>query len=402
MVSRRMSALLLFAFLMQVSSVSVADTDDIIDPVGNERLGNLVLQLPNLPGGAETCAYAATLDPQGPALAIGQPHRLLHGDYCIRVSSRCASTGINLTTRVCNISVQRQQTTTYSLAAMKLDLDSRRLVVDIAPVAQVSVSQALANGVLSSPWNPETRYVIAAHGSYSVKYGIAGLPDLNFDLTSGQATVLNITPRDIRATVTVSPPTTRAFPDGLQHTCNQERSWMVYRHANTRSTVFEPSPNISSRGSTQNILDAKPIARDNRVSFRYFPLPANASSKHELVVNNVPLALGLGAGESQTVQLKRLDVNNVTVTREDGSRYVTAGFYTLNRYAPMGSAGALFTQPMLMPAYATQGCSSLTAVAMTYATQTGVDVLPGHYQVVVSYQTAEGAQQSIHDVDLRN
>lgn len=62
--------------------------------------------------------------------------------------------------------------------------------------------------------------------------------------------------------------------------------------------------------------------------------------------------------------LYRVDVKDVTVRKEDGSTYVTRGTYELY----LGGS----------------------RVAGPYSTNTGIDALPGTYEIVISYTTADG------------
>jgi hypothetical protein len=68
------------------------------------------------------------------------------------------------------------------------------------------------------------------------------------------------------------------------------------------------------------------------------------------------------------ITLHRIDVDDVTVTREDGTTFTTPGTYQLYF----------------------QG----KAIAGPYATNSGIDVLPGTYQLTVNYTTATGAQSN--------
>ncbi len=74
------------------------------------------------------------------------------------------------------------------------------------------------------------------------------------------------------------------------------------------------------------------------------------------------------------VRIHRIDIDDVFVTREDGSTYTTAGTYEL------WFAGAKLIGP--------------------FATHSGLDVLPGAYEVVVSYATAEGAKTKRYPISF--
>lgn len=69
---------------------------------------------------------------------------------------------------------------------------------------------------------------------------------------------------------------------------------------------------------------------------------------------------------TNSVKLYRLDVDNVEVTKEDGSTYTTTGRYEVY----FGG----------------------TRVAGPYNTNTGIDLLPGTYELVITFTTADGQQ----------
>jgi hypothetical protein len=74
------------------------------------------------------------------------------------------------------------------------------------------------------------------------------------------------------------------------------------------------------------------------------------------------------------IAIHRLDVDDVIVTREDGSTFITTGNYEIF----FGG----------------------TRVAGPFNTNTGVDMLPGDYEVVVRYPTAEGQKTNRYNIKL--
>lgn len=74
----------------------------------------------------------------------------------------------------------------------------------------------------------------------------------------------------------------------------------------------------------------------------------------------------LSQTSTNSIKLRRLDVDNVEVTKEDGSTYTTTGKYEVY----FGG----------------------TRVAGPYNTNTGIDLLPGTYELVVTFSTADGQQ----------
>jgi hypothetical protein len=88
------------------------------------------------------------------------------------------------------------------------------------------------------------------------------------------------------------------------------------------------------------------------------------------------------------VQLERLDVDDVEVEKEDGTTYKVNGSWQVWRQGPNAS-----WIPVTQRTGQYSDCSGTGgAVAATYRTNTGIDVLAGTYRIVVSYSTAEGAK----------
>lgn len=74
------------------------------------------------------------------------------------------------------------------------------------------------------------------------------------------------------------------------------------------------------------------------------------------------------------MQLNRVDVDDVLITREDGTTYKVVGTYELY----FGGV----------------------RVAGPYYTNSGIDMLTGEYEFVLRYRTAEGDQVSRQTINL--
>ena len=98
----------------------------------------------------------------------------------------------------------------------------------------------------------------------------------------------------------------------------------------------------------------------------------DSSCVYTLDVNGVTRTLSQTAANPFT--LRRVDVDDVLVTREDGSTYTARGTYELY-------LGGL-------------------RVAGPYYTHNGIDALPGTYELVISYSTADGPKTQKHTFTL--
>jgi hypothetical protein len=109
---------------------------------------------------------------------------------------------------------------------------------------------------------------------------------------------------------------------------------------------------------------------------RSYSIPATTTTQLKLKAfeqSNCTYTLNVGGRQvtlsqttTNTVKLNRLDVDNVEVTKEDGTTYTTTGRYEVY----FGG----------------------TRVAGPYNTNTGIDLLPGTYELVITYTTADGQQ----------
>lgn len=109
---------------------------------------------------------------------------------------------------------------------------------------------------------------------------------------------------------------------------------------------------------------------------RAYSVPATTTTQLKLnafvesacvyTLNAAGRQVALSQTTTNSVKLYRLDVDNVEVTKEDGSTYTTTGKYEVF----FGG----------------------TRVAGPYNTNTGIDLLPGTYELVVTFNTADGPQ----------
>lgn len=123
-------------------------------------------------------------------------------------------------------------------------------------------------------------------------------------------------------------------------------------------TPTNPTISSSCGGDRSYTL---PAAATGTVTLKAFK---NAGCTYALNVGGRTVTLD--QSQNNTMTLRRLDVDNVEVTREDGSKYQTQGTYELyfggNR------------------------------VVGPNTTNSGVDLLPGTYELVIKYSTADGAK----------
>lgn len=109
---------------------------------------------------------------------------------------------------------------------------------------------------------------------------------------------------------------------------------------------------------------------------------AHATLHYYLFVNGTYAEITVEAGKQVDVAIKRLDVEDVAVTREDGSVVQTPGTWSLEWQTPSGA---------WIPVY----------FAQNLPTNQGLDLVAGSYRATVTYATFDNNYQSdVYDVEL--
>jgi hypothetical protein len=224
-------------------------------------------------------------------------------------------------------------------------------------------------------------------GAYRLTYS----PDAVFaadvqELTLAPASyqTVELTAPDRRATVQIHQPA-RALPDdihGPQTFLNgppsdgELSSFVYFRERNCASLsddwYLDLDPTVDR---TIHVLpDASQVSDPSTFVYR-------------MAVNYTILPITLAPGDAIDLPIRRLDVHDVTVTREDGTTYEVAGTYSVLKHD-----GTDWQVVSLA------GCSGGERFLPT---GTGLDVVPGRYLVRVSYQTEQGPQSRDYELDLR-
>ena len=137
----------------------------------------------------------------------------------------------------------------------------------------------------------------------------------------------------------------------------------------TNITFLDPRANAdAARGTITSSCSGDATYTIPSASGTPAPLALNAfvNSACTYTLNVGGRTQALSQTTANAISLHRLDVNNVTITREDGSTYTVTGTYSLN-YGGVQVAGP-------------------------YNTGTGIDVLSGTYQFSLSFTDFDGPQ----------
>jgi hypothetical protein len=325
---------------------------DQVNPTGHENEGYLLVQAP-----PTTRGFAGTpqLSYRGTALNQDAKTRFTKGTGCLALYNNLMSD--------CAVTVDAKQTTTYQLASLYVHWDPATLAVDFGPDWTVTVTRGDARLMSAIARAPFTNDVLTLPGDFHIAFnGLSSLPAMDVTIAAGEAKDIDLTTTDKRATIHVIPPSSRSFPNSA---CSRS-DWLAQR---------------SDSGTIVRQM-AVPATAD--ASYKVMPLAAADGSHYEmLTADGSGTPLTVAAGQTVDFKVKRIDVNDVSVTREDGSTYAATGSYVVSR---KDLATGTF-QPLL------GGCASNTA--------TGLDVAPGVYKITTSWTTADGPDSEDDVLDLR-
>ena len=387
-------------------SLGTAEGEKRIDPVDDENLGSVVFKLP-----AALTTTGAVVYYRGKPQTLGTASRVTAGAGELNIDGSFQRGVVDKT-----ISVTKKQTTTVTLAALKVAYDTSPTSVlrsDIGPVPHLSV-RAKVGGVDQSPvepwnlqakelsdWVPDPAGVLTIAGDYSFSFDLNAFATTQVTVSPGQTKSVNLNV-DKRARVRLVPPASRDLPNFTAPCVGKDRTFVVQRSANTpvdaSADPFQDTRYYADRGVDleRGIVEWRSAPMTQPVELTMFPLAAADKKGHyEVVTNGVPTELNLAPGQTTTVNLARLDVGDVELTRENGTKYKVAGTYGVEWKNKSGA----FT-PLWFASSMQWGLCASTGTVATYPTGTGLDLPPGDYRVKITYSTEEGPKEQVHLVTL--
>ena len=406
----------LFAAACSSSSNGGASSESdalVINPVGHENESHVTLQLPTdacVPGA--TCAKplgaAPSLFIDGAAVALGVDTRLHPGAHTLAVNNVGASfttTPGQKATLV--LPIVNRKCTNAALPNVPHTDFGGSVTVSNAACPTTATGSSAGVPVTSSPlyWYSACDYVAAdpassyycpnavASYTYSYRdatgacvlggYGVAGCEVAQAAASSGTPGVAALTdafeataPGTLTATVGgASQSITLAFGNETDFALSLPAIGTVPATFETDVTFLDPRANSDAAVGTITSScagDASYAIPASTGATAPLSLHAFVSSGCTYTLNVAGRTVTLDQTTTNAISLNRLDVNDVTVTREDGTSYTTKGTYTLN-YGGVQVAGP-------------------------YSTGTGIDVLPGTYEFSLSYTDFDGLQTQTQTV----
>jgi hypothetical protein len=375
---------------------------DEINPTDSENLAKLKVTQPSMQGQPQPYTYSLTYRNAG--IAIGQEYRLVKGPGQLQITNTLFDQGFAFVNHELVTG-----TNEVKLAAFTARWDrsaNSPVAVDFGQKAQLSATMIngqpnttrrllnpQANAAVGALDGTESQPFVIFSGDYTIGFGAAILGEQTQTFAPGQFKRLDLTPPDKRATLRVHAPA-RSFPHPTAQCEPPNRNFLVQRNKPVPTMSQQAEPWSGSNPSYTNAYfgivaqQSYPLAQD--LTVRMLPFLATEAPMHyEYVVNNMAMPLDLQPGQTQDLYVKRIDVNHVLVTREDGTTYTQPGYYRVWR-----DVNGLWQPVKLMSG--DSNCYNVTAGRDAFPTRTGIDVLPGKYKVVISYSTADGAKTQEH------
>jgi hypothetical protein len=406
-----------------------------VTPTDDESLGRLVVSPSSgwtLPTDPNQDAMISFMPDNGTRanLAFGTAYRTVESSGCLSVSSK-----FGRNTSTCGLQIRKATTTTLALGSLKVAYDrspTGLLSVDFGPKPGLKIWHIPGGSPAGAPggslydetengsasyrdfWNGRnSRGALAAPGTYSFSFGLPIIPAVEEVLAQGEDATITLGTADLRSTLVINPPV-RELPDAVVGGCQtKERTFLLQRNIANDGAYGEPHPyeqkiyagNAAAYPDGYNsgydgtaFATFRPLAVATTTTMKVFPFPVTEANKHyELVLNNVAMKLDLNPGQTTTVQLERLDIDDVNVRREDGTVYKARGTYKLWRQGPNNS-----WVPLAKRRATYSDCSGAAngTEQLVFPTNTGVDVFAGTYRLVLEYTTGEGPRQQDFTVSV--
>ena len=398
-----------------------ANYADTINPSGTDAPGTLLVtapdgaSLPNVAlGSVDANPLGAQPDQGYPGLSVGS-HQIFASECRLttngdpQVRQTCSGAGTT-------VQIKSNQTTTLALGGVRLQRTGTDalLLGNEQPADQQGSNLVFELGGLDEPFvratslKPPVSGIFRAFGSheedgaaffheaadktyaalpmtYHYQWGLFDGADVA--VRSGQIATVDLDARTNRRSIRVTAPT-RAFPNarasmspGSAVDCS---AWII---GGTRSdangtTIASRTTSAFHPNDGQTIIVGEFVADDLIPVSHYLALGPTSQSTPNL--NSTALGLGQVGGEPAALKVGRIDVGHVAVTQGDGTTVTVVGSYDVQR-------------PVVV-----QGVEQFQSIGCPAPTNTGIDVLPGRYRVVVDYDTAEsGHKQDVHDITIQ-
>lgn len=404
--------ILAFLFLFPILALGSSRPNDVINPVDEENLGYAIVLTPKDPNPARP----TILDSQfylrasgtNQRLVVGQPFRTLDGEYTLDIlNSASASSTLS------KVKVLKKQTTTIQTAALKVSWDTVNSPLNVQvgpqPIIRVVANQTGFNRSIpyGKNWLQDLpggiSFIPVFADQFTISY--ADVPLLNpitVNLNAGDVHEEILKPDDVRSFLQIKK-ADELFQDAVDAETVTRAVYVVHRSKINEAAQFHvpfglyDNINYSSEGEI-NLINSVALSKKKDSQIAFFPsADGRKDLDYELVVNNTWMPIKAKRGQTVTVQLKRIDVNDVQVRQEDGTTYMASGTYQVSALVRTASSGTNTWQVLKVPRFTTSSPSAIS----NFPTKSGLTVVPGLYKIKVDYSTREGRRSFEQELDLR-
>ena len=353
---------------------AVADTGkgDTVVFTDDEHMGAVVFRAP-----VELDPHQINLmrtDGNTQNLWLDRPFRLIPGEHCATVTNPQSES------RTSCFDVSVGELTVVELAAWKVTVEGMTRRIGPSRVSELSVRGSNGAMLQTVEVNPDETYE-------SWYWNLAYPGDLTFEfedtsevvvLEAGQVLERRFVAQLPSAEIRIFPPTERATPDRL--VCGALPTYLL--------TASPTMPNFDDWGINEHILQDGSYSAARTFHDTYVISPHRSTTlrvyvddyyKYFLYVNGTYTEVDVTPGERTEVHLRRIDVENVRVTREDGTEYRARASWTLYDLSESRGTQQRVTWKRTECRYR----DDATATSSQY-TASGVDVIPGTYRVNAS------------------
>ena len=269
-----------------VTGPGAAGKADGVDTNTSENLASLTVQAPS--------AGDAQLTFRRSPMPLGQAVMLAPGGGCLSISSSFFRVPFDVS---CNLMLDSAKPTTVALATLRTSWDRTSVTTDFGAAA--AVESVSLDGRTVATRAPDGALVPPGHYGFSFNYGVLG--EVQATVTAGADQTADLTVPDVRATVTLVPPS-RLYPDPTPTDCEEPaRHALVRRRGDPPPGINEPALHLGGifeRTTSTTAVEYSLFDLPSKTSFRILPLTTREKpDRYELVVNNMvePLALTPGA-----------------------------------------------------------------------------------------------------------
>ena len=354
---------------------SSSESGITVTPTGSDTPGQLMITVPaGVPyfgyyTGTSTQSFR--LDSDGPFLVPNMPVPVTTGVHVVfDVHSQVEPSGVQSLVQAgrANVTVEDHALTTLRLGGVSFIRGGADPVLGVDGPGVIGADEPV--GTLRQGAVIETMTTITAKtwGAWHYDFGLFDGADAT--VLPGVLTALDVNGRANRKQLRILAPATRALPDAA---CS-----------GLRIAASRPGPN----GGVRQLHGAMPgnapvvLPAGSALVIGEYSIGDIAPATYETTPIPLSIVLGPVGGEPATLQLERIDVTDVAVRQGDGTTATVHGRYALDQITTVAGADVV-----------KRICDAETA--------TGVDVGPGRYRLVVSYDTVEsGTKQDIHDITI--